>query len=1221
MVAQEEYEWGSLPLGGGGFVSAVIAHPTEENLFYARTDVGGIYRWIETTESWKPLTDFISYADKGLYGIEALALDPQKPERLYALAGTSYFSGGKTAILISDDYGETYTVVDVTNQFKAHGNGDGRSAGEKLVVDPNNSDILYCGSRSAGLFKSTNAGLSWSKVSSFPETSTSNGNGISFVLFDESSSVSGNATQTIYVGVSQSNGMYVSKNGGSSWTQIGSQPSTGVPHRAAMKSGTIYVTYAGGAAPNINGSNGAVYKYNGSSWTDITPSTNFNYGGISIVGNRILVSSTNMWYKQNNWDCYGDEVFLSDNLGSSWTSTMFTGSKATLNANGNTWITNHAMHWTGCATLDPHNAQRAFFTSGNGIFYTTNLSTSGLTLKFCYAGLEETVPLDIAQIPSGGLISVIGDYDGATYKANDEGKYVSYPAVHSPEMGTTSGVAISNNENLAVRAGNASPYVQYSTNKGQTWTYCSSSKGAKGNVAVSADGSTILHCPDGSNTTYYSTNKGSSWSSCNGLNISNAYPVADGANAKKFYVAGGTNLYVSTDGGKNFSSAGALASTYEWTTYSKIRTVPGVEGDIWAPCGGNGLYHSINSGTSFSKISSVSSCLAVGLGKAPEGKTYPAVYMWGTVSGTEGLYRSDDAGASWTRINDDLHQFGGPGNGMYVVGDMGAYGNVLMGTVGRGVIYGTPSAAQCAPVDLGDDISICGVENPELNSNSTSKTNVAYTWYKDEELIAGESSPTLAITAGGTYKVVRDSASCSKSDEIVVTALLSSVDLGDDKNLCESLTVEFDAGAYDDGCTFQWQKDGEDIEGATTQTYTADVPATYTCVVRATNCEDVSDDVVLTSSLLNVDVEPACKDGGIAVLTVTDEGGPYEWYSALSGGEVLETGSSYSPEITKNTRFYVQDAGGTVYTIGANSVGSEGWGTTDYSGSVMKLVVTQACTLHSVDIQVEGFWSEENNDNSATVLTIRLLNSAGTEVVQSYSDNLSKTGAQTFTLDFALTPGTYLLDLEGSTANMFFASSDMATASHDGYVTITSNGNWAVQGCFYNYAIKVGSICARTPVDALIDENIECDYGVEQTISLSAGWNLISLYVTPDNTAVESLFASLDYTIVKNNEAFYSKNADDGLQSITEIVPGQGYLIYLNTASVLTVKGDPLTDYTSNLQKGWNIVGVPHQEGKTVASLPASVESVKDLEGAQVDMLESGKAYFILVSEDSTIEW
>ena len=54
-----------------------------------------------------------------------------------------------------------------------------------------------------------------------------------------------------------------------------------------------------------------------------------------------------------------------------------------------------------------------------------------------------------------------------------------------------------------------------------------------------------------------------------------------------------------------------------------------------------------------------------------------------------GLYRSDDQGTTWTRINDDQHQFGGPGNAQIVCGDMNVYGRVYMSTVGRGVICGT----------------------------------------------------------------------------------------------------------------------------------------------------------------------------------------------------------------------------------------------------------------------------------------------------------------------------------------------------------------------------------------------------------------------------------------------------------------------------------------------------------------------------------------------------
>jgi photosystem II stability/assembly factor-like uncharacterized protein len=69
------------------------------------------------------------------------------------------------------------------------------------------------------------------------------------------------------------------------------------------------------------------------------------------------------------------------------------------------------------------------------------------------------------------------------------------------------------------------------------------------------------------------------------------------------------------------------------------------------------------------------------------------VFIWGAVGGKRGLYRSTDAGASWIRVNDDAHQFGGPGNAQFVVGDMNTEGRVYMSTVGRGIVYGTPQTA------------------------------------------------------------------------------------------------------------------------------------------------------------------------------------------------------------------------------------------------------------------------------------------------------------------------------------------------------------------------------------------------------------------------------------------------------------------------------------------------------------------------------------------------
>jgi len=49
----QQYKYNLVPFGGGGCVTGIITCPTQKDLIYARTDVGGIWRWVEATQSWK----------------------------------------------------------------------------------------------------------------------------------------------------------------------------------------------------------------------------------------------------------------------------------------------------------------------------------------------------------------------------------------------------------------------------------------------------------------------------------------------------------------------------------------------------------------------------------------------------------------------------------------------------------------------------------------------------------------------------------------------------------------------------------------------------------------------------------------------------------------------------------------------------------------------------------------------------------------------------------------------------------------------------------------------------------------------------------------------------------------------------------------------------------------------------------------------------------------
>lgn len=63
-----------------------------------------------------------------------------------------------------------------------------------------------------------------------------------------------------------------------------------------------------------------------------------------------------------------------------------------------------------------------------------------------------------------------------------------------------------------------------------------------------------------------------------------------------------------------------------------------------------------------------------------------AIYITGKVDGVLGFFRSDDAGATWIRINDDQHGYGAVDSA--ITGDPRVYGRVYIGTNGRGIIYG-----------------------------------------------------------------------------------------------------------------------------------------------------------------------------------------------------------------------------------------------------------------------------------------------------------------------------------------------------------------------------------------------------------------------------------------------------------------------------------------------------------------------------------------------------
>jgi len=346
--------------------------------------------------------------------------------------------------------------------------------------------------------------------------------------------------------------------------------------------------------------------------------------------------------------------------------------------------------------IDPFSSDRFMYGTGLSLYGSNDLTKwdvtgSTFTLQSMVLGQEETVVLDMAAPPTGPLLfTAVGDDGGFVHTSLTT---VPQSICTSPIFTTTLSVDYAElAPAYVVRSGTAPQYhIGFSTNSGGSWFQGSSEPvgGDGGQVAMSADGLTVLWAPKNTSSTAvsYSTTFGSSWTACTGI-PAESFIASDRVNPLKFYALASGTFYSSVDGGHTFTTASTGYSAAQ-TNYRPIKAVPGAEGHVWMATTG-GLLKSTNGGVTFASVSStVTAALAVGFGiKSATGTYVAAVYLSGTVGGVQGVFRSDDGGSTWVRINDNAHQYGGVG---VIEGDKRVYGRVFLGGMGGafGAVYGS----------------------------------------------------------------------------------------------------------------------------------------------------------------------------------------------------------------------------------------------------------------------------------------------------------------------------------------------------------------------------------------------------------------------------------------------------------------------------------------------------------------------------------------------------
>ncbi|RPA93776.1 Oligoxyloglucan reducing end-specific cellobiohydrolase [Choiromyces venosus 120613-1] len=725
-VSTQCYNWKNVRIGGGGgFIPNIVFNPGKKGLAYARSDIGGAYR-LNSDDSWTALQDSVTGDNWGDWGVDAIATDPVEVSRLYLLTGmyTNSMDPNSAHILRSLDYGGTFERI--TLPFKAGGNMPGRGMGERLAIDPNKGSILFLGARSGnGLWKSTDYGSTWAKVSSFTkvgtyipdpsDTSGINGDiiGISWITFDQSSASRGTATPKIYVGVADKTGnsVFVTTNGGTSWTAVSGQPTGYIPHKGGIDQSKkiMYVTYTDGAGP-YDGTSGYIYRYDMTSgaWTNISPSSGtFGFGGVSVDVQKpgtVMVATLNQWWPDAT-------IWRSLDSGNTWSPLWELTNYPNINlyfkydVTAAPWLydpasTNESRKLVGWMIeglcIDPFDSNHFLYGTGATVYGSRDLlswdSVHNITLESMATGIEETSIQALISPPSGPkLISAVGDITGYVHNNLDSAPTLGFT---NPYWPTTLDLDYAGNKPAnVVRVGSDSSgstkQIAVSTNSGVSWTpHTGAPDGTSGgNVALSADGTTILWRTGGGSVSV-SAGTNTAFTASSGV-PSGAVIASDKKDNTIFYAASGTSFYISRDAGISFTKS----SPYHTDSSSPVRIVANVRksGDVWVSAD-TGLFHSTDFGHTFTKIANVDRGYHFALGAPKTSAGYPAVFMVGTVSGTAGIWRSDDSCVSWIKIDDAAHGFGAP-NSIPVAADWNTYGRVYLGTNGRGIFYGDVSCA------------------------------------------------------------------------------------------------------------------------------------------------------------------------------------------------------------------------------------------------------------------------------------------------------------------------------------------------------------------------------------------------------------------------------------------------------------------------------------------------------------------------------------------------
>jgi photosystem II stability/assembly factor-like uncharacterized protein len=213
------FRWRSIgPVGQGGRVDDIAAHPDDPRTFFVGFATGGLWRTTNNGTTFEPVFDRYE-----THSIGAVAIAPSNPDVVYVGTGESnnrQSSSFGSGVYKSVDGGDSFTFVGLRETQSI----------ARVVVHPTDENTVWIAANGhlfgpnpeRGVFKSTNGGETWQHVLAVDEDT-----GATDLIIDPSdpdrllaATYQRRRTACCFVGGGPGSGIWMSEDGGESWTRL-----------------------------------------------------------------------------------------------------------------------------------------------------------------------------------------------------------------------------------------------------------------------------------------------------------------------------------------------------------------------------------------------------------------------------------------------------------------------------------------------------------------------------------------------------------------------------------------------------------------------------------------------------------------------------------------------------------------------------------------------------------------------------------------------------------------------------------------------------------------------------------------------------------------------------------------------------------------------------------------------------------------------------------------